>query len=155
MCRDLRNRKRLFALGMHEKNKSKFSAAPAASSSSFPPSLPPHRGLPFPAQPCCLTLSSLPSCQGPPRAGREQGDQLAQHLHPTAHRALARTRRGAGAPELPGRWGVGSRVATRIPGARLSQEDAWAGRPDRERALEGRQQVTVQSWSEPEQPFGD
>lgn len=38
MCRDLRDRKRLFALGTHEKKKSKFSAAPATSSSSLPPS---------------------------------------------------------------------------------------------------------------------
>ena len=102
LCRDLRNRKHLLALGVCEKKEANFQQHQPAVP---PPSLPPHRGLPFPAQPCCLTLGSLPTCQAPPGAGRERGDQLTQHLHPTARRALARTRAGCWNTRAPGALG--------------------------------------------------
>lgn len=96
---DLRNRKHLFALGGGEKKAVRFQQH------RRPVAPPCPRSAAFPSSALLSHPRSLPGCRAAPGAGRERGDQLAQHLRPAARRALARTRAGCRSTRAPGARG--------------------------------------------------
>lgn len=149
-CRGLRNRKHLFALEVCEKKKQIFSST--SRQFLLPPS---PRRVAFPSSAFAVSPSApLPSCWGPPGAGRELGDQLAQHLCPAAHRALACTRAGCWSTRVPGHGALGAARPCR------SWEHSWATKTPGQGGQTGNEHQERGGKSQsgvcptPKQPFG-
>lgn len=124
VCRDFRNRKHLFALGVCEKKEPNSQQHPLPVP---PPSLPPCRGLPFPAQP--VVSPWLPSLAVGPPPG--QGGSRETSSPSTCSPSCTSTH-PCQVLEHKSSQGIGSYLATQIPGARMSQEHTWTGWPERE-----------------------
>lgn len=103
---DLRNRKHLFALGGVRKKQCVFSSTGGRSL------LPARGALPFPAQPCCLTLAPSQAAGLPPGQGGSGETSSPSTCAPQPVVRWHAPVPGAGAPELPGHGGVGSCLAT-------------------------------------------